>query len=84
MGFWSDLWNGMVLRSQTSTKEGYVSSPENPALLGRQGVVSRELRPAGTVLIDGNPIDVVSEGDYIEKGRTVTVVEVTGNRVVVR
>ena len=36
------------------------------------------------MVINGEPVDVVSEGDYIEKGRQVTVVAVTGNRVVVR
>ena len=84
MGFFADLWHSMILRQETSTKEGYVSAPEHPKLLGRQGVVTRELRPAGTVVIDGNPIDVVSEGDYVTKGQKVVVVEVTGSRVVVR
>ena len=37
-----------------------------------------------TIVIDNNPIDVVSEGDYITKGHKVVVTQVTGNRVVVR
>lgn len=84
MGFFADLWHNMILRQETSMKEGYVSAPEHQNLMGRQGVVTRELRPAGTVVIDGNPVDVVSEGDYITKGQRVVVVEVTGSRVVVR
>lgn len=79
MGFFSNLWHSMVLKDQTSTDKGYVSAPEYERLVGRQGLVTRELRPAGTVVMD-----VVSEGDYIEKGRQVTVVAVTGGRVVVR
>lgn len=84
MGFFSDLWHNLVLREQTTADKGYISAPEHKALTGRQGIVTRELRPAGTVVIDGEPVDVVSEGDYIEKGRQVTVVAVTGGRVVVR
>ena len=84
MGFFSDLWHSMVLKDQTSTDKGYISAPEQDRLVGRQGTVTRELRPSGTVVIDGEPVDVVSEGDYIEKGRQVTVVAVTGGRVVVR
>ena len=84
MGFFADFWHSMVLKDQTSTDRGYVSAPEQDRLVGRQGTVTRELRPAGTVVIDGEPVDVVSEGDYIEKGRQVTVVAVTGGRVVVR
>ena len=84
MGFFSDLWHSMVRKDQTSTDKVYFSGPEQDRLVGRQGTVTRELRPAGTVVIDGEPVDVVSEGDYIEKGRQVTVVAVTGGRVVVR
>ena len=84
MGFWQNLWHTMVLKEQTSTEDGYTSAPEHPELVGCTGTVTRELRPAGTVVINGEPVDVVSEGDYIEKGRQVTVVAVPGNRVVVR
>ncbi|MCR5175314.1 MAG: hypothetical protein K6C05_00535 [Anaerovibrio sp.] len=74
----------MVLRDQTNTEQGYVSAVEQKELVGCTGVVSRELRPAGTVIINGEPVDVVSEGDYIPKGQQVKVVSVNGNRVVVR
>ncbi len=84
MGIFSNLWHKMILKDETSTKKGYVSAPEYSKLLGRQGIVTRELRPAGTVVIDVNPVDVVSEGDYIAKGTKVIVTEVTGGRVVVR
>ena len=48
------------------------------------GKVLTELRPAGTVQIDGRPVDVVSEGAFIEKGTRVVVLSVSGSRVVVR
>ena len=32
MGFWANLWHRMILREQTSTKEGYISAPEHLAL----------------------------------------------------
>lgn len=84
MGFFSDLWHGMVLRDQTTTAQGYVSAIERGDLLGCQGIVKNELRPAGTAIFDGTPVDVVSEGDYIMKGAKVEVIGVNGNRVVVR
>lgn len=82
--FIKDFLHSFVLKEQTSTEKGYVSSKENLSLIGRKAVVSRELRPAGTVLVDGEPVDVVSEGDYIPKGQEVTIVSVNGNHVVVR
>ena len=84
MSFLDDLWHKFVLRDQTNTEKGYVSADEHKELIGCVGIVSRELRPAGTVILNGEPVDVVSEGDYIPKGQEVRVVSVNGNRVVVR
>ena len=42
------------------------------------------LRPAGFALIDGERVDVVSDGEPIEAGTAVEVVRVDGNRIVVR
>lgn len=53
-------------------------------LVGGQGVAFSTLRPAGKAQIAGQLIDVVSEGEFIDAGANVEVVEVTGNRVVVR
>jgi membrane-bound ClpP family serine protease len=52
-------------------------------LAGKQGVLATDLRPAGVVTIEGEPYDVVSDGLFLDKGSTVRVIEVRGNRVVV-
>ena len=57
---------------------------ERPELLGEIGVALTTLRPAGSAMIDGKRVDVVSEGSFIEKGQTVKVVSIEGLRVVVR
>ncbi len=54
------------------------------ALVGMTGTAFSTLRPAGRAQIDGQLIDVVSEGDFIETGARLEVIEVSGNRVVVR
>lgn len=54
------------------------------SLLGEQGITFSVLRPAGKAQVGEHFIDVVSDGPFIEKGRTITVVEVSGNRIVVR
>ena len=84
MGFWKDLWHSMVLKDRTTSEKGYISAEERKELIGFKGIVKNELRPAGTMLIEGNPVDVVSEGDYIRKGSLVEVIGVNGSRVVVR
>ena len=51
--------------------------------VGKTGVAHTPLRPAGIAELDGVRLNVVTEGDYIERGATVRVVRVSGNRVVV-
>ena len=80
----SRLWNKLVLHNSSRTEEGYVSTVGAVDLIGKMGKVLTELRPAGTVHIDGRPVDVVSEGAFIEKGTRVVVLSVSGSRVVVR
>ena len=57
---------------------------DGQALLGQIGSVFTDLRPAGKVVLDGEYLDVVSEGPYIESGRQIEIVSVSGNRIVVR
>jgi membrane-bound serine protease (ClpP class) len=57
---------------------------EQPELVNQTGEAFTQLRPAGTALINGRRVDVVSEGQLIERGVPVKVVAVEGMRVVVR
>jgi membrane-bound serine protease (ClpP class) len=54
------------------------------ALVGRIGIAQSLMLPSGSVLIDGQLIDAVSQGIAIDPGDSVVVVEVKGNRVMVR
>ncbi len=57
---------------------------EKPELLEQNGTATSHLRPSGTALINGRRVDVVTEGEMIERGTPVKVVAVEGLRVVVR
>ena len=75
----------LVLQTGLSAASGYASAPDRDRQwLGRQGSALAMLRPAGFALIDGERVDVVSDGEPIEAGATVEVVRVDGNRIVVR
>jgi membrane-bound ClpP family serine protease len=52
--------------------------------LGKEGTASSDLRPAGRAEIEGKRVDVVSRGEYIEKGSAIVVTAVTGNQIIVR
>ncbi len=79
------LASRIVLTSEQRPEDGYtVASSARIALLGKHGVAATPLRPAGRVEIDGEPVDAVAEGELIEQGAPVTVIETDDNRVVVR
>ena len=80
----SRLWNKVVLHDRSTSKRGFVSAETKADLVGKEGTVLTELRPAGSVLIDGAPVDVVSEGTFIKKGERVKVISTNGARGVVR
>lgn len=84
IGLQKGLFRRLVLEDSTSTDLGYVSSVSREELLGQTGVTITPLRPAGTIEVNGERIDVVSEGEFLGKDVTVEVVHVEGMRVVVR
>jgi membrane-bound serine protease (ClpP class) len=57
---------------------------DKPELLDQTGMAHTNLRPSGTALINGQRVDVVTEGPMIERGTPIRVVAVEGLRVVVR
>ena len=61
-----------------------VSAETKGDLVGKTGEVLTELRPSGSILLEGSPVDVVSEGAFLEKGEQVQVIAVQGSRVIVR
>lgn len=78
------VWNKFILSESLTSEEGFVSVEPRIDLTGKTGVALTPLRPAGVVEIDGERIDAVSEGGFVEAGVQVTVARVEGIRVVVR
>ncbi len=76
--------SGIFLRGATSRDIGYLSAPARRDLVGRLGVAVTDLRPAGTVRVGGERIDVVTEGPWIEEGTPVIVARAESYRHVVR
>lgn len=74
----------MILTDSINTEAGYVSNQNRIELIGKEGMTTTPLRPSGTVLIEEEYVDVVTEGSYLSKGVRVKVVKVEGSRIVVR
>ncbi len=77
------IWNKFILKDELKTELGYVSQPVKEYLLGKTGKALTPLRPAGTAVFDGERVDVVTAGEFIQQGQQVTVVLVEGGRIVV-
>ncbi len=83
------LYKGMffrkiALQDTQNRSEGYVSLDRSFGnLVGKTGTALTDLRPAGTVEIDHERYDVISDGEHITQGSQVKVGRVQGNYLVV-
>ena len=57
---------------------------EKKLLIGKEGTAITPLRPAGTALIDGNKVDVVTQGEFILPGTSIIVVDTPARTVLVK
>ena len=73
----------LTLEASQRPEAGYVNMQSDSSLLGARGTVMTALRPAGTIQVGERRIDAVAQGQLIDKGEPVRVIEVHGNRVVV-
>ena len=80
----STTWNRIVLQAETSRSAGYSADSAYDDLLGTEGVALTSLRPGGTGQFGDTRVSVGTEGDFIDRNTPIKVVEVEGNRVVVR
>ena len=78
------LFKRIILSDATDTKSGYVSTANRPDLIGQTAKTKTALRPSGTIELNDEYIDAVSEGRYIGAGKNVKIIKVEGSRIVVR
>jgi len=74
----------LVLKDSETVEQGFSGTEDMAYLMGKTGNVITICRPVGNVDFDGVKLEVVTQGEFIEKGTTVEVIEIEGNRVVVR
>ena len=75
----------LILEQELAARAGYASAPESDhRWMGKRGTTVTPLRPSGIAEFDGERVDVVSEGMFIDSGMPIVVLHVDGNRIVVR
>jgi membrane-bound serine protease (ClpP class) len=78
------VYSQLVLGTQEKREKGFEPSSSGLAsLAGARGIAITDLRPSGVAEFGDRRMDVISTGGYIDKGSTVRVADVKGNRVMV-
>ena len=94
LGYWMNRWlpktpvlGNLMLPPPNEEEKQRVGRRESMVhferLLGLEGVTTTPLTPSGKARFGKELVDVISDGERIGPGRTVRVVEVHGNRVLV-
>lgn len=78
------LAKSKLVLHETATDAEHIDENDLKYFMGKQGVSTTVLRPAGMGEFDGVKLNIVSDGEYIGAGERVQVIAVEGNRIVVR
>ena len=81
------LFGRLILGGAEFSTEGYTAD-RTPAelvdeLIGKTGRAKSMLRPSGKAIFDDKLYDVVTEGDVVDAGEKIRIIDVKGNRIVV-
>jgi membrane-bound serine protease (ClpP class) len=84
--------NRLILRTPTSsdaTTKGEQAKPLPPTVgiqvrVGDCGIADSPLRPSGRAKVGEEYLDVVTDGSFVESGAQVRIIDISGNRIVVR
>ena len=74
----------VVLKDTIEEKSTSLSDAAAQELIGLEGECLTALRPSGNADFDGRKLDVVSAGEFIEKGSRVRIEAVEGLRILVK
>jgi|SRR5690625_945384 len=79
-----NLWNKITLRDRLTEEDGYSTmNREYIHLIGKTGKTLTDLRPIGTIEIEGKEYSAISNAQWIHKGSLVKVMKVDGTRILV-
>ncbi|MDR1107656.1 MAG: nodulation protein NfeD [Spirochaetaceae bacterium] len=90
------IFDRLTLKTRITGTAGGAMGPDSPpgeegaggedygALEGKTGIAATTLRPSGKVEIEGRLYAAEGDGVFVERGKSVEVIRVQGNRIVVR
>lgn len=74
----------LILKGTQTDRDGYQATPNYERYLHKTGITETVLRPAGIAVIDGERVNVVSRGGFVNSGDEIIVEEIEGARILVK
>ena len=82
LAFKSGIWNKFTLKE---TIDGRASTLTGKTFaIGDQGETISALRPSGNAIVNGQKIEVSSEGEAIESQQKIEVIKIINNKIIVK
>ncbi|WP_026569934.1 MULTISPECIES: NfeD family protein [Sediminibacillus] len=79
-----EMWSKLALVDQLTSEKGYNSMNETYAsLVGKMAITVTDMRPVGTIRVDGEDYSAVTNGQWIARDTEVRVVQVDGTKILV-
>lgn len=79
-----EMWNKIKLTDRLTKDKGYSSlNMKYEELVGKKGITITTLRPVGTIQVGNDKYSAVSNGQWIDKGSEIKIVEVDGTKILV-
>ncbi len=74
----------LSLKRELSRQGGVVSQKQElEVFINQEGTAATNLRPAGMAMINSQRLDVVTDGEYVDKESPIVVTGISGNRIIV-
>ena len=73
----------MILKESALADDGSSAVDDNSRYVGLEGVAITNLRPSGNAKILDERVDVITDGQFVDKGTPIKVVKAVAGRVVV-
>ncbi|MBU1107693.1 MAG: hypothetical protein KKB51_13560 [Candidatus Riflebacteria bacterium] len=71
----TNLGKQFILKTESSAADGFVAVDDKSAYIGKTGITLTMLRPSGIAKIDDERVDVISDGEFVEKGVRIKVIK---------
>ncbi len=77
------LGKKFILEDNVPVTEDAFEDSDVKRFVGAEGIAVSNLRPSGIVKIADERVDVITDGDFIEKGTKIKVIKTDGRRIIV-